>query len=150
MKQKIGWIAVGLWCALLIAANFLPYGVLPVDTGNSATNSATLSVAQVQQQLLSVTPTSAASLVTPTAANWCGAFPKEVNSGSYGYSYNWYIKNLASTQANSATVSGGTGVTVNGVNSPGLVPTGSVKFYKVVMNCGIPAITLVPLGSNTY
>lgn len=150
MKKYLPFALVFAWASLLVGAFFLPYATLPVDLGNTATDSATLSVAQVQQQLLSVTPTSASALVTPTATAWCGAFPALAQSGTYGYSYNWYIKNLASTQTKTATISGGSGVTVNGVNSPGLVPTGSIKFYKVVMNCGIPAITLVPLGSNAY
>ena len=143
---------LAIWGTALLLAQAVrvgPYGVLPINTANVATDSATLTIGQVSQQLLTGTPTVASqTYTTPDATSWCAAFPFVKSGNHKGWNYDWYIKNTASTQANTITLAGGSGVTPT---STVLVPTSSVRVLKVIFkDCSTPVIAIVPYGSTGF
>lgn len=151
MRKFFAWsiilLALGLGFLFSQTAPILPFGVLNVSTANTATTTAVLSVGQVSQGLLTGTPGGNATYTTPSAAAWCGAFPFLGANGQKGWDFAYDVKNT-SPSGQTITVAGGSGVTVQ---SDGLVPGGSVKHYRVVFrDCQVPAITMVPVGSNLF
>jgi hypothetical protein len=87
--------------------NEVQLGALTVAT---ATDTATLTVAQLQAGLIAATPTAAATYTTPTAAAIDTAFPA-AKVGSY---FDFIIVNKATTAAYDITMAAGTGVTLVG------------------------------------
>lgn len=149
MKKFIFPIAILVWAVVLLAQTpFGPYGVLPVATGNTATDTATLTVGQINSQLLTATPTAAAVYTTPTATAWCNTFPFIASSNAQGWNYDLFVKNTAAANSNAITFTGGSGVTF--VSNPS-ISGGHMRVLKIVFNsCTVPAISIVPYGSNTF
>jgi hypothetical protein len=137
------------WGIVLLAQTpFGPYGVLPVTTGNTATDTIVLTVGQINSQLLTGTPTAAAVYTTPSATDWCNAFPFIASSSSQNWNYDLYVKNTAATNSNAITFTGGTGVTF--VSSPS-ISGGHMRVLRVIFqNCTVPTIAIVPYGSNAF
>lgn len=154
MKRKFltigGFTTLALWAVLLVAQTVRlgPYGVLPINTANTATDTTALTIGQVAQQLITATPTAAAVYTTPSATTWCAAFPFIASSNAKGWNYDLYIKNTATTDTNNITFTGGSGVTF--VTAPG-VSGGHMHVLRVIFkDCNTPVVSIVPYGSNTF
>lgn len=130
-----------------------PYGQVPIRTGNTAADTATLVLGQMST-LLTGTPTAAANYTTPTATLLCSLFPFVGSGGVNNFSWDFFVKNT-SAGANTITVVGGTGVTVTGTAT---IAQNAIKHFKIVLTaCPIPGTTsptavaqVLSLGSSTF
>lgn len=113
-----------------------PYGWIPWVTGNTATDTATLSAFQ-NLGILIGTPTAAAAYTTTTATNLCALFPFMQSGANSNYGWDWYVKNT-SAGANTITVQAGSGVTVSGTAT---AAQNAVRHFKVVLTECRPGAT---------
>lgn len=115
----------------------------PVSS-NTATDTATLSVAQVTGGLLVVTPTAGATLTTPTATALIAAIP----NCYIGASFPLIIKNTAGSSL-TVTMAGGTNVTLVGTGTSAQNTVRNLLF--VVTACtGTPALNMVSLTTGAF
>ena len=117
--------------------------VLPTSS-NTATNTATLSVAQVTGGLLIGTPTSAATYTTPTATSIIAALP----NCYVGASFPLILENTAGG-AYTITMAGGTNVTLIGTGTAAQSTVRNLLF--VVTACtGTPALNMYSLQTGAF
>lgn len=124
-----------------------PYGNIPVNTANTAIDTATLSVGQMAG-VLTGTPTAAATYTTPSATALCALFPFVASGNAQNWNYDWLVKNT-SLGANAITLAGGSGVTLVGT---GTAAQNAARHFKVVFNTctGTPAVQLISLETSAF
>jgi len=120
-----------------------PYGQIPILTGNTATDTTTLSPFQMTG-LLTGTPTAGANYTTPTATALCALFPFVQTQAASNFWWDLYIKNTAGG-AFTITPVAGSGVTLVGT---GTAAQNQVRHFKVVLNeCRVGSTTAAQLIS---
>lgn len=137
-KRIIGTLAilslVGIWGGLIITAQnrntASPFAIFRLST---ATDTATLTTTQMAPGLLIGTPTAGATYTTPTAAQFCSAFPGIAITApgtNSNYGYDLWIRNT-SGGANTITVAAGSGVTLAAGNT-NTVAQNHTRIFKLV------------------
>lgn len=151
--KRIGFFAIALLCCSLAfgqaPAQLLSNGQLPVNlAGNVAVGTQTLGLAAFATQILTGTPTGAASYTTPTATALCTLFPFLAQNGTFDWSYDWYVVNT-SGGSNTITMVVGSGVTLVGT---GTAAQNFTRHFKVnFVTCqGTPAVQLVSLETSAF
>lgn len=149
---KVLFLTLVLCCSLAFAqapAQILSNGQIPVNlAGNVAVGTATLGLASFATQILTGTPTGAASYTTPTATQLCTLFPFLAQNGAFGWSYDWYVVNT-SGGSNTITMVAGSGVTLVGT---GTAAQNFTRHFKVqFVNCqGTPTVNLISLETSAF
>ena len=126
-------------------------------TNESAGGNATYSAAALIGSYIRRTPTGPPTDVTDTAANIVSAIGSSIEAGS---SFDCTFDNLSSTPGEVVTLTGGTGVTIEGSSTIDPSDTRTFKFVVVNPNAGVETViaydleatksaTATPGGANT-
>jgi len=124
-----------------------PYGNIPVNiTDNSIAGTTSLTLVSGNMYgILTVVPTNGTTYTTPTATVLCSMFPFIGNN--INWSYDWWVRN-ASLGANTATLAGGSGVTLVGT---GTAAQNFVRHFKInFRSCSTPAVQLISLETTAF
>lgn len=125
---------VGIWFAAVLYAQNRntqsPFGIFRLST---AADTATLTTTQMSPGLLIGTPTAAATYTTPTATQFCSAFPGVAilaPGTNSNFGYDLWIRNV-SAGANTITLGAGAGVTLATGNT-NTVAQAHTRIFKIV------------------